>query len=503
MIESMYVDNIGVGPRVRITPASGLSQYFRLSVDGVLQGSPVYAQTGQETELCGVWQFASVTGHAISVCPLGDWASSDFDLSAQVDRFSSGRARRLSLTIEPTVLAFSSGTQLTNWTGVTGLRRFLNCSPVTSHPTWASLRYVLTNTGGTYNVALKLGSTTLASGSRTGDGSVNVAAIVSGVTGAVTITYTGEESGNVYFAWPSAYAIHWKTGSGFTGADFPRTANDTIYDDGASNAHYYFSDVLSPADYYVVVHQIDDAGNESTGLAGGGTVVTTYGPPAHVTSLAYLTGDDSATSITFVSGSGATGYRIYDSHASGVMDMSSPTFTTGTAGTTVLSGITSGYSGYRYVIVRATVGGVDDGNSDRLRIEYSGGLVVLPRPPAPGMATNPQVSGRTMRVTCSMSLAEYDALPTYVELFAWEMQSGSFNSGSPLSTGTIATGTMRVGTEIVITVSGTVASDGEYFYLVRSLSSGGIYSPNSNSAGPVRLTTVQPPEPDAFTAKGI
>jgi len=406
------------------------------------------------------------------------------------------------LVIEPTVVTFSSSPQLSGW-DLTGLRRYQNCEPLSgiSRPTWARVSYVLSDAAGTRTVQLKIGDTTLASGDAVGDGALTCSAVASGVSGTVNVTYTGDESGTVWLVWPSAYAIHYTTGSGFTGADFPRTAEATIYDDGQSNTHRWQSDVLTPATYYVVVHQVDEAGNESTGLASGGYTGTTYGPPAQINGLAYLTGDDSNTQITFTGGSGATGYDIYDSHAATVLDQSAPVFTTGDSGAITLSGITSGFSGYRYVLVRATLGGVDDGSSDMLRIEYSGGLVVLPRPPVPAIGTNAKATGLTIIVPTTVSLAEYDAVPAYVELYAWEIDTGSFDSGTPLSTGTIATGTMRVGAEIVITVSGTVAAAGEYFFLARTRSSDGITSDNSAYAGPVRLTTSQPPMPDSVEAK--
>jgi len=498
MFASLEVADMGLGPRVRVVPESGLPQYVRLGVDGLPQGSPVWAQTGAETELLGVWQQPGATGHIVSVFPQGDWATTDIDVSAQSDAFASGRARRIIVEIEPTLSVFSDGRQLTGWS-LTGLRRFVNCGPVDASPHWARLRWYLTDAAGVRSLSIYNGSTTVASGNLTGDGTLTLAAVASGVAGSVGVTYTGTGSGNVHVCWPASYDVYWKTGSGFTGADFPRTADATVYDDGQGNTHWFMSNVLPAATYYVVVHQTDEAGNESTGLTGGGEAVTVYGPPAAPTGLAYVTGDASATQVTFSGGSGATGYLLYDSH-SGVFDMDAPTTTLSTSGTVTLSGITTGYSGYRYVIVRSTLGGADDGNSDQLRIEYSGGAVVLPRPPVPGMGT-PRVSGRTVIIPCTVSLAEYDALPTTVELFAWEISSGSFNSGSPLSTGVIVTGSMRAGSEIVISVSGTAAADGMFYYLVRAGSANGTYSANSEYAGPVRLTTTAPSQPADITAK--
>jgi len=500
MFRELSVVDMGLGPRVRVEASSGLPQYARIAVDGLPQGNPIYLKTGESTEIYGTWQHDGTTGHSVSVCPQGDWGSTDVDLSAQLDSFASGRARRLSITIEPTVLAEDQN-QLSGW-DLTGLRRFINCRPVDARPNWASLRWVLADSGGTRTVQLYNGGTSSASGNVAGDGTCTLAQVTSGVTGTVEVTYTGDASGTVYFVWPASYAIHYTTGSGFTGADFPRTAEATLYDDGHSNAHRWSSDILGAATWYVVVHQVDEAGNESTGLASGGYTGITYGPPLNITALSYVTGDASNTQVTFTGGSGATGYRVYDSLDSGVQDFDNPTTTTGDSGALTLTGIDTGWSGYRYVTIRSLVGSVDDGNGEQLRIEYSGGLVVLPRPPAPGFGLNVRTSGRTMQVPCTVSLAEYESVPVYVELHIWEASSGSFDSGSVFATGTIATGTMLVGSEIVITVSGTNSGDGEFYYLARTRDANGITSSNSTfSASPLRLTTAKPGQPDSLTVK--
>jgi hypothetical protein len=501
MFQALDVADMGAGPRVRVIPESGLPQYVRFFVDGFAQSNPVYARTGVRTEFLGVWQYAGTTGHIVNICPQGDWPDKELDLSAQLDAFASGRARRFTIEIDPTVDVYSDSPQLSGWASITGLRRFTNCLPVSGRPTWGRLSYSLSDSGGTRIVTLSNGSTTVSSGSRAGDGSVTLASVTGGVSGDVSVTYTGAESGYVYFTWPAAYAIHWNTGSGFTGADFPRTADATVRDDGQSNTHYYQSTVMSAATYYVVVHQVDDNGNESTGLTGGGTAITVYAPPRAPSGLAYVTGDVSNTTITFSGATGATGYLIYDSH-SGVMDLSAPTTAASDSGSQVLTGIVAGYSGYRYVIVRSTIGGSDDGNSDQLRIEYSGGVVVLPRPPAPGVGLNIHTSGRTISIPTTITLAESEANPAYVELFLWRADTGSFDSGSPISTGVIASGTMRVGQEIVITVSGTTSGDGMWYYLARTVTAGGTSSNNTGYSGPVRLTSSQPSGPSAVAARG-
>ena len=172
--------------------------------------------------------------------------------------------------------------------------------------------------------------------------------------------------------------------------------------------------------------------------------------------------------------------------------------------TIILTGISTGYSGYRYVIVRGVASGVDDGNGEPLVIEYSGGLVVLPRPPSVGMGRDIEVSGRTLRVRVSVDLSDADSIPTYVELYAWPVDSGTggVDYSAPIATGTVSTGTQRIGADLILTISGTVTGDGEYYYTTRATNSGGTFSAAAPAVGPVRLTTAQPTGPTAISVRG-
>lgn len=502
MISDLDAADLGAGVRVKFRSSSGIAQYYRLAVDGVAQGMPIYVSSGQEGQLVGLYQ-APGAGHLVSVCPQGDYNDVDVDLSTQVRPFASGHSKYFYLEVSPALEIFSDdvGGQLSSWS-MTGFARFINCSPVAWRTNWGKCTVTLSDTAGVRSVQLSMYGTTLASGDITGDGTCTVAAVSSGVSGTVAVVYTGNITGNLYVVWPYKYAIHYAS-TGFTGASFPRTPEAYAYDDG-TNTGKYWSAVLSGAQYWVVVHSVDDSLNESTGLMSGGATITISTPPLQCTALAYTTGDASATQLTWDAGSGATGFYIYDSLSGGSgFELSTPTQTTGDSGIT-LTGISTGYSGYRYVILRGVAAGVDDGNGEPLVIEYSGGLVVLPRPPIVAMGRDIEISGRTLRIRLTVNLADADAIPTRVELYAWPVASGTggVDYSTPLATGTVATGTQRIGADLIMTVSGTVASDGQWYYTMRARNSGGTYSSIAPVAGPVRLTTAQPTGPVALTVRG-
>ena len=505
MISDLDAADIGGGVRVKFRSSSGVAQYYRLVLDGIPQGIPVYLSSGASGQLVGLYQ-AQSSSHVVSVCPQGDHNSPDIDLSAQYRPWASGHSKYFYAEIAPALQCFSDGVggQLTAWS-MTGFARFVNCAPVALRTNWGYCTVTLSDVAGVRSVQLELNGTVLASGDITGDGTCTVAAVSSGVSGTVTVAYTGGATGVLYSVWPAKYAIHY-AGTGFTGASFPRTPEAYLYDDG-TNTGKFWSPILSGGQYWIVAHTVDDSQNESTGLMSGGATITIAAPPWHVTGLAYVTGNSSASQITWdanSTGTTPTGFYIYDSLSGGSgADLSTPTQTTGDSGIT-LTGISTGYSGYRYVIVRGVAGGVDDGNGEPLSIEYSGGLVVLPRPPSVGVGRDIEVSGRVLRVRLSVNLSDGETTPTYLELYAWPAASGTggVDYSSPIATGTVSTGTQRVGADLIVTLSGSVASDGEYYYSVRSRNSGGTFSPSAPALGPVRLTTVQPAGPTAITVRG-
>ena len=498
MIADLDAVNASDGVRVTVIPAANCGQYFRLVVDGIAQGIPVYIPTGVSAEIVGLYESTS-SGHIVSVCPQGDWSSTDIDYSVQTQPFASGHARYFYLTLEPTVACFTHGDggQLTGWS-MTGFARYANVAPVNYRTNWGRVECTLTDTAGVRSVVLTINGSTLASGDITGDGTCTVAAVASGVSGTVTVAYTGDVSGSLYVVWPQRYAVHYQA-SGWTGADFPRTPSAYIYDDGSTNTGKYRSPALASGTWYVVAHQVDDALNESTGLMSGGATITIPGTPMPCTSIVYVTGDYSNTQISWSFGTGATGANIFDSLSGGSgMELSTPTYTTGTSGYT-LTGLSAGYSGKRYILVRGVANGFDDGNGVPLEITYSGGNVVIPPVPDVGLGNDIEVSGLTLRVRATVDISSAYSIPTGIQLFFWET-TGSINLASPIATIAVSTGSDRVGTDLVKTLSGTALANGQYYYAARAVN-GSAYSATYPTRGPVRLTTAQPAQPASITVR--
>lgn len=501
--------DIGDGPRVRLrinadtktgtNPDLSIytqdySQFVRLIVDGVAQSEYVWAPVGEMIELLGVW--GSDTGdHVVSVQFNGDSCDPEINIPTQNDTFLIGREDRFKVTIT-TVRAIESireSGQLTSWV-LTGLQRYTNCMQDPLYANWASLDVTLEDDAGTRTVTLKCNGRTVASGSRAGDGSITLAEQNdSGLSGSVAVAYNADvtSGAEVVIRWPKKLAVHYKT-SAFTAPDFPRTAEKYLNDDGWNNERTYRSPILAAGTYHIVVHQQDDGGNESAGLAGGGDTVTLLTPPEPPTSLAYSSGGAAATVIQWTaSTTGGATYAIYDSGEDTVINMSAATAThiagTGTL-TQTLPAVSAGWTGTRRVIVRAVNGGVTEGNSNMLQMEYSNGFVIPARPAAPHAESTITVAGRKVTIPVNISVVdESKATPAYVYLFM-RAPGGSFDYDSPDDIVALAAAVGQAITQnaagAALTVDYTHGSDALMEYAVRSATAiGTVYAINGDTGG--------------------
>jgi len=510
MIEYLDIADLGDGPRVRFRPQAGYAQWVRLIVDGVFQGPYVYADDDRVTELTGLWMRSS-GDHLVSVQLNGDDSSTECPYQQQ--HFQDDRADRLNVqvTASPTVTSYGDSSQFSSWS-LSGLERFTTVSPVDLHPNWGRLELYLDNEGGDYTVTLKLAGRTVASGTRTGNGSVTLAEQnSSGVSGSVTVTYSAEITSGAYVItrWPSYIKIHYRTSS-FGGGDFPRTAEATLKDDGKSSVRTYRSGQLSSGTYYVVAHQMDENGNESTGTAGGGDTVTLVAPPEPPTDLEYASGGYAATVIQWTaSATGGATYKIYDSEDDDQINLSTETSTqtsgTGTIQKT-LGAVASDYTGTRRVIVRSVSGGVTEGNATILEIEYDDGSVVAARPPAPEGLDNITLDGRKITIPVRINKDMKSGTPTVLKLYVAEDGSAmdygsadaSVNLGSAVA-GVISTDSS--GDSLVI--EHTHGSNKTVTYELRCETAGGVASASSPTYGPVVLTTTAPGDPTQSVGKGV
>lgn len=513
MFRFMEVADIGDGPRARFEPLdAGYNQYCRMVVDGLAQGRPRYARYGARNEMTGLWESPD-TKHQTSICPQGDWATDLIDVSPQYVFFQAGVVDRLSaeITVSPQLYSYGESGQLTSWS-LTGLKRFANVKPVPYRPLWGQLAVTIANSGGTYTVTLKLDNITIASGSRVGNGSVTLSASnSSGVSGSVTITFTGEVTSGAYLVarWPASIKMHHRITTPFAAPDFPRTAEGTLYDDGRQNVYKYRSGILAAGTYYVVPHQVDEGGNESTGIAGGGSTVVLVTPPEAAGTPVYASGGAAATTINFAASAtpGST-YNIYDSNITDLLDVETVT-ATHIAGSGTLSEVLPAltdlnFTGVRLVLVRAvsSPGGIEEKSLKILKIEYDAGVVVQPRPPAPGVGQGVSTSGRTLTIPFAIDTAEQLAAAASIELFLAAIPSGggapTFNYASPDAT---LAAPAAVGTIIQGTISVTAGANVDRYYALRTKTAGGVQSDNTEYYGPVRLTTADFIDPASFTVR--
>jgi len=504
MLRTLEVKAIGGGLRARFQPLSGYSQYWQPVFDGIQQGPPIYGDDDVVTEVIGTPNPLQ-SAHVVSICPLGDWSFSNFDVTHQQLYFEAARADRIRVTMTPTVELFSteSASQLSSWS-LTGLRRFSNCAPYPRRPQQAYLDVTLATSGGTRTLTLKANGVTVASGTRTvaaGNGTITLAASNgSGLSGSVTLTYTADITSaalvRLIARYPASYPIHHRT-SAFGGGDFPRTAEGSVSDDGHSSTFVYRSNALAAGAYRVVAHQKDDAGNESTNTDGGGATATVVGVPLAPGTPVYSSGGAAATVIAFTASATTNAtYNYYDSGIAGVIDFNAVTGThiagTGTL-TQTLPAISGTFTGYRYVVVRAvSTLGVEEGNSQMLAIEYDNGVVIALRPPNPGVGQAITIVGRTITVPCFISTS--DQLIAASSLAIWLVANGTPIDYTLAPTATVSVSS-AVGTVINTSISATAGSDGNYQFAIRSRSASGTQSTNVDQYGPFRLTTAAPSGP--------
>ncbi len=337
---------------------SGYGQFCQFVVDGNVCDSVKYVQDNQPTSFWGIPN--SGINHVASIIPQGDWSAQTGFYYQQSD-WQSLRTDRIvaQITSVPDIFSFGDNTQFSNW-ALTGFQRFTNCSPSNFRTTWGQLNLTLITITGVHTLTLDQNGIIIAQGSRTGNGSITLVdpASVSGVAGTVTLTYSGDiSSGSDLIArFPASYPLYVQA-IPFVSGSFPQAHAGIVFDDGYSSSFIARSQPLTTGNHYGLARQIDDAGNESTNLDGGGTIVPIVVPPNPPGTPVYASGGFAATIIHFLASSttGAT-YNGYDSGITGILDLSTPSFThaagSGTLSQT-LAAISAGYTGTRTILVRA------------------------------------------------------------------------------------------------------------------------------------------------------
>jgi hypothetical protein len=490
------------------------------------------------------------TTHAVYAICLGKWSyappTAAMDLIRNQFEASIGIAFEVEWEAPVSAEAYGDSAQLSNWV-LTGVRRNDNCCPVDGWPTRARADIVLSTVGGVHTIYLYRNSHLVASGARSGDGSVTLSAQNnSGLSGSVDLAYTADITAAmdayVEARWPQTYYIYEST-----------TLLATIQDTGKANTYSKRVEGLSSGSHSLRMKVGTDTGQTSGyGSATAGTL--SVRPPSPTAPL-YISGDYTDTVIRFTSATPAwtaattkalrswvvpstgpagyayectaTGtthaateptwpttigntvsdgsvtwtcraevtYQVYDSALDEPPNLLSISEVASASGTTVdvtLDALSAPGAGIRRVQIRSICASVEDPEGTVLEIEYaSAGTVVVPAPNAP-TARAQSIVGRVVTLRYSYDGAKDGVSVVTVKM--WLIAEGaSPNWASPDTSQAI--GAADAWSSRRGTITATSAADGFYRWAVRTADASGNLSPNTTLSEAVWIGTATPTVP--------
>ncbi|MCP4639457.1 MAG: hypothetical protein GY851_03440 [bacterium] len=418
--------------------------------------------------------------------------------------------------------AYNDSAQFSSWT-LTGLRRFTNCERVENWTTRASLGIVLEDEGSSvYALELYNGAELVASGSRTGNGSITITEDNdSGVSGSVTVAYSADlaltDNAYVVSTWAASFSVY--------------DSSDLLAykpDDGRANRLMKRIDDLAADSYSIRLKSTSDLGQVSAfGSADAATIGTVAPPPSAVV---YATGNWTNTQITVTGGTPAwvasTAYTkrewvtptggpasyAYECTTAGTSDATEPASwpttpgdtqsdggvtwtcraeityaaydskldeptdadntygnkkTAAATGTTVgitLDTLTAAAAGTRRVVVHGILSTIQDPLGSTLEIEYdASGDVVVPGPNVPAAGVN-GITARVVTIGYIYDQGDQSATPATVKM--WLVAEGASPTwGSPDTSQAIADADAMGRHSGTIAV--TAGADGFYTWIVR------------------------------------
>lgn len=331
-IKRLELKEVIGGVRIRAAMIDGYTQFCKVVIDGINGPMKKVYDGDTLTEIIAPWPRPSgsvspaLTSHIISLVPMGDGALPNFDATFQQIFYTLMTPDRIaiSITAVPSFFCYHSAGTITQLTSIalTGIKRFKNCKPVRNRKTWAKFLFTITSVGAFHTITLLVDGVAVASGSRNGNGPFEfVEENGSGINGPARITYSADVADGIMIArFPAQYKIHHRSSGAFGGGDFPRTAEQTINDDGRKSVFQWSGSVLAAGTRFVVIHQVDEDGNESNGTTNA--TIQIYTEPAAAGEPSYFSGSSLNTVIHFAASADITAfYNIYDSLATGILDM--------------------------------------------------------------------------------------------------------------------------------------------------------------------------------------
>jgi len=423
------------------------------------------------------------TDTCIVVEDAGDWANADYDPNFQAIEFEEESAEQISMRWDASpqfAVSEPAGTgQLTSFS-LTGVKRFTNVAIDNRHPSQGTYELELLNVGGVRTVNLYADLVKVATGFRTGDGTINLTELRrSGIAGSVAVVYTADivkGDAELKVRFPGSYQIHFSTSA----LSFPRTPEDTIDDDGQGNRFTFTTDTaLAAGTYNVAIVAVSDTGvPETVPLAATSEVITEK--PGFPVSLTYLDGPSTATRIRFDAPDATSTYNIYVSPAVGTPVDLETVFQTEAAGAgehiVTLASLGAALTGDIRILVRTvSSGGVEEKAGQQIKVTYATAVRVIPGPNSPGIETF-TTDGREVTVIASYNNQDEPNLAAEIDLFV-VAETAAFVYTVPQATVTLPS---SVSGRTSVSVSFTVAGDGFFKVAIRAKTVGGVQDANTD-----------------------
>lgn len=497
----------GLGAFVRVLPAEGYGDYFLWLVCDGRVFPPQWCPEGlhEPLEFALPWDLRRAD-HLVSATLLDTDDDGDLDLAEFQRDFEGDKAAGLRIEIAPVLenlASWNDAGQLENW-DLSGVVRFANCYPGLV-PTEARLDLELLDDAGTRTLNLYCRGTLVATGSRSGDGTIVLQEVNgSGISGEVEVTYTADvlltDEAFVALRWPARYEIHADLAANWP-LTFPRTPEAVVYDTGKGGVLAGMLTGLAAGSYSYLVRAVSDTEAEGTNTTAQETLALPGRPePPGVPVLQSSPGNYTNTKIEFAkSPTVGVSYRYFQSPA---MDEPADLRTEITpasesVGAELVSVTLPAYAsgtGVREVVVVAVAGGIEDPFRVGLRIEYASGAIVPPRPNAPEFRVDAR-AGLAVSVPFAYRRELEAGIADDVLAYLYDAAGSLVATGTPQSLDPDKV--VEAGT---LTVTGSAA--GWHTVLVKARTSGASSSSaNVTRAGPFWLSAAAPAAPAVASRK--
>lgn len=485
----------GATVRATVKTMEGAEGWYCIVVDHrVGEFKKVYSDSS--TIFYGTLQPRGTNDHIVSIVPMGDLSgvTNGIDPRIQQYEFESYLGKYKEVTITPS-LQFdvienaSVDSQLTNW-NLTGICRYWTGNVNQQFNTRLEIKLDLYWSNDNYYLRLyDETNETLATGSTNSPtGTITLTAANENVSGTVDLAWEHEIDGGVLLVrYPNSFKLY-VDDVYYNSTTMDAIANDTIANIGP----------FEVGQHELAVKQVSDTGEESAAQT---ATFTIYGAPRSIGNLAVVAGGTyAATQITYTPSPDTTTVKVYDSELNQPVNFN--TAIDDTTNTTItLPAITLG-AGIRRVCVEpytmAETTELPSGYRITVDIEYdSAGNVVMQRPNAPNFSLSSLSTDRLLTINYSYYRHDEKGIGDKVRLYVINSNPELFDSwNNHVATKTLPSYSMIPTSSLTY----QVPAEGNYYYLVKAVTSSGVVSDNVDWQGPIFLSSDIPAAPSiSFT----